>query len=261
MRDLLPLSMIESVARLIVSLLKLVDETLWEACPADLTKHPVKAASWMLVEAERRNPGSQATIYDAIAHAPLMHKLAACDELAGVIHSILSPQIMIHPRLIVLMSMPKETWHLARWHQDFYYNEGPESTCTVYAPLQYTDIRNGGLIVARKSHNRGLLVHESHDLDVPTKWNTISPSAVAKFDHPTQIVMNPGDVLFMHSLTPHTAQVNETEDVRFTINLRYRDMRDEKFRNNNWRIGDTSEARQALARGNPRKGRYNEAGS
>jgi len=245
------MALIESVARQIISLVDLVDATVAQACPVNSTTDAVKAASWMLQEVECREPGSQGVIYDAMDHTPLMHKIAANDELLKVLHGILSPQLLIHPRLIVLMSLPGGTWHLARWHQDFYYNEGPQSTCTVYAPLQYTDARNGGLIIAKKTLKLGPHPHATHDYGAPTKWNTLPPAIVEKFDNLAQIEMNPGDVLFLHSLAPHTAQVNESEDVRFVINLRYRDMLDESYRGDKWRVGNIPDARQALARKNP----------
>ena len=60
--------------------------------------------------------------------------------------------------------------------------------------------------------------------------------------------MDAGDVLFLHSLCPHTAQVNKSEHVRFVINLRYRDMTDKKYLENNWYIREIVEAREALTR-------------
>ena len=250
-RRLLPTNLIKAVVLQLIELVGLLDDTVPSACPISASDDAVKAASWMLQEVERRDPGSHSVIYDAIAHTPLMHQISTCTELMQVLHQFLSPHLMIHPRLIVLMSMPKATWHLARWHQDYYYNKGPKSTCTLYAPLQYTDARNGGLIIAKKQLALGQADYGSHDYGAPTKWNTLPQKVVDKFDNKAQIEMYPGDVLLMHSLTPHNAQVNETDDVRFVINLRYRDMLDAEFLANKWRVDDTQEARQALERKNP----------
>jgi phytanoyl-CoA hydroxylase len=249
-RELLPMELIEDVAIQIITLIELIDSSLTKSCLLNFD-NPVKKASWMLLELEHRQPGSQSVVYDAIAHTPLMHKIAANSELMKVLRIILSPNLLIHPRLIVLMSMPASTWHLARWHQDFYYNGYPENTCTVYAPLQYTNSKNGGLIIAKHSLHNGALNHNDYKYDEPTKWKTIEPKIVNTFDKLAQIKMQAGDVLFFHSLTAHTAQVNKSDDVRFVINLRYRDMLDEHFRFEKWRATSITDAREALSRKNP----------
>ncbi|MGK0296632.1 MAG: hypothetical protein ACI9XC_000221 [Gammaproteobacteria bacterium] len=105
----------------------------------------VSEVSNRLLNLEKKHPGSQSSIYDTICHAPVLHQFASHEAIIGMAKSVLSPDIAIHPRLIVLMSMPMGIWHLARWHQDYYYNEGPQDTLTVYAPLQKTTAHNGSL--------------------------------------------------------------------------------------------------------------------
>lgn len=249
-RQLLPLEVIDAVADQIITMINLIDSNVARFSPLHF-ENKVKIASWMLQKIESLHPGSQSVIYDAIAHTPLMHEIAANSGLMKVLEMILSPYVLVHPRLIVLMSMPHGTWHLARWHQDFYYNGNPENTCTVYAPLQYTNAQNGGLIIAKNSLKNGVLHHGNYEYDAPTKWKTIEPQTVSTFDNLAQIEMQPGDVLFLHSLTAHTAQVNETDDVRFVINLRYRDMLNERFSLEKWRVETIPEAREALSRKNP----------
>ena len=249
-RNLLPISLINEVATQIIKLIELIDSNLVANCPFSVTTDTVKSASWLLQEVERLNPGNQSIIYDTLSHTLLMHKIASEDKLLNILHHILSPNILLHPRLIVLMNIPYSTWHLAGWHQDFYYNEGPYSTCTVYAPLQHTNGENGGLILAKKELKLGALPHSQHDNEYQTKWNTLSPNIVSKFKDLVEIEMNAGDVLFFHSLCPHTAQINKSDHVRFVINFRYRDLMDQKYREDNWRIQEIHEARSALQRKN-----------
>jgi len=186
--------------------------------------------------------------YEEMTHTPLMYEIAANESILRVSEHLLSKELLIQPKLLVLMSMPNETWHLARWHQDFYYNEGSENTCTVYAPLQFVNAENGGLLVAKNELKRGLLPHADNNYREPTKWHTLSQEVVKSFSDTTQIEMSAGDVLFLHRLTPHSALVNKSEDVRFVLNLRYQEMTDNRFHANNWRTKNIPHARNALNR-------------
>lgn len=205
-------------------------------------------ASRAVQAVQSQRPDGQGLIYEAIAQTPLLHQIASHASIMGVIETILSPHVLLHQRLLVLMSLPEDGWHLGRWHQDYYYNAGPESTCTLYLPLQPVHQQNGGLLLAPGRHREGLFDHQSHQYDVPTKWNTIDPDIVATFDPLQQIELAAGDALFFHSLLPHAAQLNRTADVRFVINLRYRDMLDATYRASGWKIPELTAARQALAR-------------
>lgn len=116
-------------------------------------------------------PGCQSILYDAMNNASGIHQFAIQQQLLGVIQTLLSPTVEIHPHYILLMSLPEEEWHLVGWHQDWYYNEGPESTLTIYAPLQKTNIHNGSLLLALGEHHNGPLEHGDHQASA--KWHTL----------------------------------------------------------------------------------------
>jgi hypothetical protein len=250
-RKLLPESLLVLVADQIISVIDLIDGEIRSEYDIGVLDCRIKVASKMLIELEKRHPGSQSIIYDAMDHAPIMYNIASSKYLMEVLEGVLSKHLLIHERLILLMSMPRSSWHLARWHQDYFYNGDPESTCTVYAPLQYTNKENGGLILSKNSLKLGPQPHADNEYEQPTKWNTIPHEVVDKYTELVQIELMPGDVLFFHGLTPHTAQINISEDIRFVMNFRYRDMLDKKFANNNWRPSHIPSARAALARRPP----------
>jgi ectoine hydroxylase-related dioxygenase (phytanoyl-CoA dioxygenase family) len=149
------------------------------------------------------------------------------------------------------MSLPETHWHLAGWHQDWYYNKGPGSTLTIYAPLQDTTGQNGSLQLALGEHHRGPLPHDDHPTEPPTKWHTLSPREVAGFTRVVDTELAVGDVLLFNSLVPHTARVNRSESVRFVVNLRYQDLADPTFLETRWQVAPSPEARQAMARTSP----------
>lgn len=241
--QLLPAADVAQVLKTIINTARLLG-----SCPVSDELSLAQQASHCVQAIQAQRDGGQGLIYEAVAQTPELHRIASHSAIINVIHSILSPHVLLHQRLLVLMSLPEDGWHLGRWHQDHYYNGGPETTCTVYIPLQRVNQQNGGLLLAPGRHREGLLDHESHEYDVPTKWNTIDPTVVATFDPLQQIELEAGDALFFHGLLPHAAQLNRTQDVRFVINLRYRDMLDKSYREAGWKIPELTSARQALAR-------------
>ena len=210
----------------------------------------IDKANKCLLNIYRNKNYAQGIIYDAMSRSVSLHRFSANRKIINVLEYILSKKILIHNKLILIMSIPNQGWHLARWHQDYYYNEGPKNTCTIYAPLQRTNSHNGGLIIAKNSPLKGLLKHGDNIFDPPTKYHTINQDEINSFPDidKVEISMNPGDVLFMHSLCAHSAQINKSNDIRFVVNLRYQDMTDEEFKSNNWRIGTIQHARIALKR-------------
>ncbi|MCH9656539.1 MAG: phytanoyl-CoA dioxygenase family protein [Planctomycetes bacterium] len=201
-----------------------------------------------LIRLEELAPGSQSILYDSMNSAPSLHTMGAHPKLITILETLLSPDISIHDRYIILMSMPQGEWHLASWHQDWYYNEGPYSTITMYAPLQKTDHKNGSLTFALGEHQKPPVTHDEHDHGITTKWHSLPPEVVHSYDRVVPTSLEVGDVLLFHSLTPHTPSKNQSNYVRFVLNLRYRDLRDPQFLEEGWRIKDITRARQAMQR-------------
>ena len=216
------------------------------------TINNLEKANKCLLKIYRNNNKAQSIIYDAMTRTISLHRFASDKKIIKVLEYILSKKILIHNKLILIMSMPNEGWHLARWHQDYYYNEGPENTCTIYAPLQKINSHNGGLTIVKNSPLKGLLEHGDNIFNPPTKYHTINQDEIDMFPDidKIKISMNPGDVLFMHSLCAHSAQINKSNNIRFVVNLRYQDMTDKDFKSNNWQVGNIKHARIALNRKN-----------
>ena len=200
---------------------------------------------------ERSEPGIQGALYDAMTAAPAVYRAALDEALMGVVQQLLSPDVALHPKVILLMSMPQDAWHLPLWHQDWYYNEGPWSTVTAYAPLVPVREDNGSLLLALGEAGGGLLPHGDFDHGQSTKWHTIDPACTEQFGRVAELSLEPGDVLLFNSLVPHSARLNRSDDIRFVLNFRYRDLRDRKFAAQRWRIGAIKHAREALGRDAP----------
>ena len=217
-----------------------------------LEKHhdivPTEGLNARLLQLYEKLPDSQSALYDAMPLAPSLSRFAALEAIQHVTAQLLSPAVSIHPRRLLLMSPPQNEWHLPVWHQDWYYNEGPALTLTLYAPLQRTTPHNGGLKLALGEWKNGVLPHDRYDHGVQSKWQSISPEAVQAFRAVAEPELERGDILLFNSLVPHSAQVNRSSAVRMVVNLRFQDLTDKEFTDSWWRTGAISHAREALAR-------------
>ncbi len=85
---------------------------------------------------------------------------------------------------------------------------------TVWFPLWDVNVENGCLMVWPNSHRQGLLDHcPSYDgLQVPGKLLSGEPKSMA---------MKRGDVLFLTKLTLHASHSNNSDAIRWSLDLRY----------------------------------------
>lgn len=212
----------------------------------------VAALSQRLIALETRHPGTQSACYEAMANSPAIHGMANHPKLLKIAESLLgTPLVSLHTRLLVLMSMPGQEWHLGAWHQDWHYNQGPYSTLTLYAPLQPVCQENGSLLLALGEHQKGPMPHASNDHGLDTKWQTLSPETSSQFERMADTQVAVGDVLCFNSLTPHSARKNHSQQVRFVLNLRYFDLTDPAFIEEHWQPALNLDARAAMQRKGP----------
>ncbi len=199
--------------------------------------HPIKRFSRNLIALHKADPVLQSCLYNEVKRRPWMFRLAADERIMNAIRPLLSDRIAIHPQVNMVMSMPGEEWHLAVWHQDVVYV--PDMGVIMAIPLQPTNAENGGLSIAPGAHKKGALPHARRtDWRIDSKFITIAREEVESFPETLQLEMNAGDALMMHRCMPHNAGINRSEDVRFSITLRYADLTEEFFANRAWRWED-----------------------
>lgn len=115
------------------------------------------------------------------------------------------------------MDQPHSTRHLAVWHQDHAYVGGSTDTVTAWVPLQDTPWEMGPLLIVPGSHHLAL-----KHIDGPIGRKVAWPLGGANTRE--QIIgmpMRRGDVLLFHSLLLHSGQVNLSDRVRYSVQVRY----------------------------------------
>ena len=162
---------------------------------------------------------------------PAVFGLLTNPRLLDAVESIVGPEIYSNPTQHVRIKPPEHclaedgpiVGEIAQtvWHQDLatIMPEADEShIVTVWIPITPATRENGALLVAPGSHRRGLVRH-CHDRRSNYSRQAIPDELVGH--RRVVLEMEPGDLLFMTSLTMHASLPNLSNDVRWSVDLRY----------------------------------------
>ena len=150
-----------------------------------------------------------------LRHAPL---LGCITSLIGGPDIVGSSVYRIRPK------MPLWERGEVPWHQDSGYflpHCDNHLIVTCWVPLVDVTVENGCLWVMPQSHQHGIITHHrgGHGGYLEIVDQDLPPVA------PIPVPMQAGSVLFMTNLTPHASFENRTDQVRWSLDLRYQGMR------------------------------------
>jgi hypothetical protein len=151
-----------------------------------------------------------------------MYELLRHPKLLAAIGSLVGPEIVASSVYRVRPKVPGKTLGVVPWHQDSGYFEAhcdQHLIITCWVPLVDANAHNGCLKILPRAHRRGVYEHHTggnanflviRDEDLPA-------------DAPQPIVAEcpRGGVVLMTNLTPHCSTPNESDLVRWSIDLRY----------------------------------------
>ena len=149
-------------------------------------------------------------MFDILVHPSL---LALAQDLLA------TTEISVHGIFNARPKLPDQIWTQTPWHQDpQYYRDAEQVHVTsIWMPLQPVTEHNSCLQVAPGLH-RGPL-HEGWN-DPETGFLGLSPE-VRESLKGVSIEMEPGDALCFTQITPHRALPNRSNQVRWSIDVRY----------------------------------------
>ena len=162
---------------------------------------------------------------------PAAFGLLTNPRLLDAVEAIVGPEIYSNPTQHVRIKPPEGclaggdtiVGEIARtvWHQDL-GTVMPEADAsrilTVWIAITESNRENGCLLVAPGSHRRGLAPH-CHDPQSNYSRQAIPERLVG--NRRVALEMDPGDVVFLTKLTMHASLPNLSEDVRWSVDLRY----------------------------------------
>lgn len=157
---------------------------------------------------------------------PSVFRLMTSDCLLDRVAALLGPRIQsspiqhMRPKLPAGRTVKGQDAHVVKWHQDAgvaLEDADPFEIITCWIPLVDVSHRHGCLMVIPGSHTQGLRKHITRNgvgTAVPVEHMPESP-------HVVSLKVNRGDLVLLHRHVLHRSTKNTTEEVRWSMDLRY----------------------------------------
>lgn len=141
-------------------------------------------------------------------------------RLTDIATGLIGPAITGNGDFWVRPKAPGDQTTTLAWHQDSFYYGGVVAdhlqVLSVWIPLVDVDQRNGCLKVVPGSHHFGLVPAHANQNN---HQEPVAP--ISTYGTPVDEPMQVGDVFFFHNHTLHASGENSTDQVRWSIDLRY----------------------------------------
>ncbi|MBI3832091.1 MAG: phytanoyl-CoA dioxygenase family protein [Planctomycetes bacterium] len=161
------------------------------------------------------------SIWNGTLCGPAFFNLIRNPKLLDIAESFCGPEIIASSVYRLRPKIPKHPYGAVPWHQDSGYMEAycdKALVLTVWLPLVDATQENGCMWVIPRAHKTGQVVkHGSR----PGKPYLVIPDSDLPRHEPVCVPVKKGGALFLHNLTPHASFNNDTEIVRWSMDLRY----------------------------------------
>lgn len=195
-------------------------------------KHSDKDVLKRLAALEKDFSGSSVLIHHKGELKPALANLWGSDKLLDMVEHWVGKDISGHPVWNIRSKTPQTVRMTVPWHQDSaYLKEGAEKTIQPAAWIPFLDVNNnnGCLQVVKKGHKpENVLEHKlEKKAGVKDSWYLYIEDKNIPEDNVVTCEMKVGSVLFLHQLVPHRSLENFSEDVRWSVDLRFQNPKDE----------------------------------
>ena len=151
---------------------------------------------------------------------------------------IFGEPVFMYRNTDIRFALPKDEKHLTPSHQDHFFIRQTNRFRTAWIPLMNIEREVGGLALAARSHQSGLLEHVEHE----TAYSYIFRGRKQRGVPLERIQQNwltanyrPGDLLIFHSLMIHRALPNTSDRIRLSLDARYQPVSEPRT----WQAGKT----------------------
>ena len=157
-----------------------------------------------------------------------IYELLTHRKILDIVASLIGPEITVNGDYWIRFKMPTGGESVFPWHQDsIYYNGNVDSDrpvifseesqiLTVWIPMVDVDEQNGCLQIVPGSHKQGLRpCHRDEN------GRLVPVEDIESWGEVQNMHMQVGDVLVFGNLTFHRSLENTSEDIRWSVDLRY----------------------------------------
>ena len=171
-------------------------------------------------------PGDRITKETPMHFGPAVFNLLTAPKLLDIVESLIGPEITSNPIQHVRLKPPARKLyqdevraHIAHtdWHQDrgVAHNEADHTDMvTIWCAITDANIENGCLQVIPKQPDQGLLPH------CPKSQTAIADGFIDR-ERVIPLPVKSGGIVILNPLTPHASLNNETENFRWSFDIRF----------------------------------------
>lgn len=161
------------------------------------------------------------SIWSGKFHGPGMLAALRHEPLIECIQDLVGRDVMATSIYRIRPKVPRYEQAEVPWHQDAGYGMehcDDKLVVTCWIPLVDVNVDNGCLWIVPNAHTSGIIRHytEGH-----AKYLEIAPEDVP--DGAIPIEIEAGSALFLSGMTPHASFENNSDVVRWSMDLRYQD--------------------------------------
>lgn len=192
----------------------------------------------------RMSPTERGNLYRALRYLPSLANFASSDVLLDASRQLgLSLPAVMHSYNI-RMDRPHEAEFLFHWHQDITYLLGSLNSMTYWLPLGKVNARRGTVALIPGSHRQGVAPVRYTQNDEPGPTKTMTPKDLALIDEPTVpgtlIEAEFGDLVVFSQFMVHRSTPNNSDQVRWTVQIRHSDLAEPQFAAAGFPFGDST---------------------
>lgn len=159
-------------------------------------------------------------IWDGQLHGPAFFDLITNRKILDVVESLVGPEIIASSVYRLRPKLPGHPKSPVPWHQDSAYfspNCDSELIITVWIPLVDATEENGCLWVIPGVHQeKQVLAHKQCG-----PYLKLDERALRDRTAPVCVPVTAGGVLLMTNLTPHASFENNSDEIRWSMDIRY----------------------------------------
>jgi ectoine hydroxylase-related dioxygenase (phytanoyl-CoA dioxygenase family) len=186
----------------------------------------------------------QSEFYNSLRYFTSLKKFSALDKNIKLANELGLKHPCIMNACNIRMDTP-ENKNLFHWHQDTTYLLGSLNALTFWVPLTEVNIKNGTIELVPKTHNKGFYPFKNlKPIDELKYKRGLSPTDIYLVEEPKKNVIHveakPGDLIVFYQMLLHRSTPTKCEYTRWSVQLRYSDLKDEKFLDSGYPFGDVN---------------------
>ncbi len=174
-----------------------------------------------LVSINRDDDTLLPSVSSSALSGPAIFHLITNHRLLDIAESLCGPEVIASSVYRVRPKLPDDPRGEVPWHQDSGYIDpycDDALIVTMWIPLLDATEENGCLFVIPRAHHGAVLTHEANDTG---NYLRIPDRALPKQLEPVAVPIRKGGVLLLTNRTPHASFENRSDDVRWSLDIRY----------------------------------------